>query len=183
LTIRIFTQLTKLRVETAHLTDHIPFVPGGPTVEVTESPELDQRPITRKSLSRFWEAQRFLTVGSLGFAIVQGVCATAVFVSGISTALGLSTLAAATAAGPATGFHANRFRIPMLALAGVGALVNLFLFWNAERMRRNPSARWRMRPLTRKERWEKRIQVGASVLTLLLIAVELLAHPLFHHEL
>jgi hypothetical protein len=106
----------------------------------------------------------------------------AVFVSGISTALGLSTVAAASAAGPATGFHANRFRIPMLALAGVGALVNLFLYWNAERMRRNPAARWRMRPLTRKERLEKWFQLGASVLTLLLIAAELLAHPLFHHE-
>jgi hypothetical protein len=152
-------------------------------VEGTETRELDQRSITRKSFFRFWEAQRFLTVGPLGFAIVQGVCATAVFVSGISTVLGLSTLAAATAAGPATGFHANRFRIPMLALAGLGAVVNLVLLWNAERMRKSPSARWRMRPLTRKERWEKWIQFGASVLTLLLIAGELIAHPLFHHEL
>src|ERR1700746_3757045 len=159
------------------------FLPEAQLLEGTETRELDPRSITRKSLFRFWEAQRFLTVGSLGFAIVQGVCAMAVFVSGISTALGLSTLAAATAAGPATGFHANRFRIPMLALAGLGAVVNLVLLWNAASMRRSPSARWRMRPLTRKERWEKWIQFGASVLTLLLIAVELIAHPLFHHEL
>ena len=152
-------------------------------MERTETRELDQRSITKKSLPRFWEAQRFLTVGSLGFAIVQGVCAMAVFVSGISTVLGLSTLAAATAAGPATGFHAKRFRLPMLALAGLGAVVNLVLLWNAERMRKSPSARWRMRPLTRKERWEKWIQFGASALTLLLIAGELVAHPLFHHEL
>jgi hypothetical protein len=40
-----------------------------------------------------------------------------------------------------------------------------------------------MRPLTRKERWEKLIQLSASIITLLLIAGELLAHPLFHHEL
>jgi ABC-type uncharacterized transport system permease subunit len=71
----------------------------------------------------------------------------------------------------------------MLALAGLGALVNLVLLWNAERIRRNASARWRMRPLTRKERWEKLIQLSASIITLLLIAGELLAHPLFHHEL
>ena len=173
----------KLPVADGHLTREFAFSTGGPTVEGTETRELDQRSITRKSLFRFWEAQRFLTVGSLGFAIVQGVCAMAVFVSGISTALGLSTLAAATAAGPATGFHANRFRIPMLALAGFGAVVNLVLLWNAARMRKSPSARWRMRPLTRKERWEKWIQFGASVLTLLLIAGELIAHPLFHHEL
>jgi hypothetical protein len=60
---------------------------------------------------------------------------------------------------------------------------NLFLFWNAERMRRIPAARWRMRLLTRKERLEKWFQLGASVLTLLLIAGEILAHPLFQHEL
>ena len=71
----------------------------------------------------------------------------------------------------------------MLALAGAGAFVNLGLLWNAERMRRNPAARWRIRPLTKKERLEKWLQLGASVLTLLLIAGELLAHPLFHHEL
>jgi hypothetical protein len=155
----------------------------GQTVEGTETQELEQRPITNKPSFRFWKTGRFITVGSLGLAIIQGVCATAVFVSGISTALGLSTVAAATAAGPATGLHANRFRIPMLAIAGFGAVVNLVLLWNAERIRRNPAARWRMRPLTRKERWEKRIRLGASVLTLLLIAGELLAHPMFHHEL
>jgi hypothetical protein len=71
----------------------------------------------------------------------------------------------------------------MLTLAGLGALVNLVLLWNAERIRKNPSARWRMRPLSRKERWGKWIQLTASVITLLLIAGELLAHPLFHHEL
>jgi hypothetical protein len=152
-------------------------------VEGSETQELEQRPITNKASFRFWKTQRFITVGSLGLAIIQGVCAAAVFVSGISTALGLSTVAVAAAAGPATGLHANRFRIPMLALAGVGALVNLFLFWNAERIRRNPAARWRMRPLTRRERWEKRIQLAASILTLLLIAGELLAHPMFYHEL
>jgi hypothetical protein len=152
-------------------------------VEATETQELEQRPITDKPSFRFWKTQRFITVGSLGLAIIQGICATAVFVSGISTVLGLSTLVAVTAAGPATGLHANRFRIPMLALAGFGAVVNLVLLWNAERMRRNPAARWRMRPLTRKERWEKGIQLAASILTLLLIAGELLAHPMFHHEL
>src|SRR5712692_7269735 len=146
------------------------FFPGDPTVETTETREGELRQVSKNSPFRFWQAQRLLTVGSFGLAVVQGVCAAAVFVSGISTALGFSTLVAATAAGPATGFHANKFRIPMLAIAGLGAVVNLVLLWNADRMRRNPSARWRMRPLSRRERWEKSIQLGASVLTLLLIA-------------
>jgi hypothetical protein len=152
-------------------------------VEGTETQEVEPRQLSKSSPFRFWEARRFLTVGSLGLAIIQGVCATAVFLSGVGTVLGFSSLVAATAAGPATGLHANKFRIPMLALAGLGALVNLVLLWNAERIRRNPAARWRMRPLTRRERWEKWIQLSASIVTLLLIAGELLAHPLFHHEL
>ena len=152
-------------------------------MQTIETRERELRRVSKNSAFRFWNAQRVLAVGSFGLAVVQAVCAATVAVSGISTALGFSTLIAATAAGPATGFHANKFRIPMLALAGAGALVNLFLFWNAERMRRNPAARWRQRPLTRKERLEKRIQLSTSILTLLLITGELLAHPLFHHEL
>ena len=70
----------------------------------------------------------------------------------------------------------------MMAIAGIGAVVNLLLFWNAERLRRSPSARWRMRPLTRKERLAKWMQLGTSILTLLLIAAELFTHTLLHHE-
>jgi hypothetical protein len=151
-------------------------------VETTETRDHELRGIDKSSSSRSRPAQRFLNLGPLGLAMIQAACAAMVFLSGVRTALGFSSLIAAAAAGPATGFHANRIRIPMLAFAGIGAVVNLFLFWNAERMRRNPSARWRMRPLTRRERLGKLIQVGSSILTLLLIAAELLAHPLLHHE-
>jgi len=136
--------------------------------------------VRRKPLA--FAADAGLTVGPLCLAAIQAVCAAVVALSGIRTVLGFSSLIAATAAGPATGFHADHFRIPMLALGGVGAVVNLLLFWNAERLRRNPAARWRMRPLTRKERTVRLLQVGSSVLTLLVILAEVLAHPLFHRE-
>jgi ABC-type uncharacterized transport system permease subunit len=151
-------------------------------METTETRDHELRGAHKSPSFRSWPAQRMLSLGPLGLALVQGICALAVLLSGIRTALGFSSLIAAAAAGPATGFHANRIRIPMLALAGIGAVVNLLLFWNAERMRRNPSARWRMRPLTRKERLGKWMQIGTSILTLLLIAAELSAHTLFHHE-
>lgn len=152
-------------------------------MEITEARKRELLPSSKAPSFRFWEAQRFLTVGSLGLAVAQGVCATAVLLSGAGSLLGFSSLIAASAAGPATGLHANRFRIPMLVAAGVGAVVNLLLLWNAERIRRNPSARWRMRPLTRKQLVEKWIQLSASLFTLLLIVAELITHPLFHHEL
>jgi hypothetical protein len=176
---------TKLPAQPAHLTSvTFSFVnSGGPPLQTTEVQERELQPTGKTPSLRFWEAQRFLTVGSLGLAVAQGVCAAAVLLSGAGSLLGFSSLIAASAAGPATGLHANRLRIPMLTAAGVGAMVNLVLLWNAERIRRNPSARWRMRPLTRKQLVEKWIQLSASMFTLLLIAAELITHPLFHHEL
>ncbi len=152
-------------------------------MEGTKTRQLGQGRLSKSSSFKFWEARRFLVVGSLGLAIIQGVCATAIFLSGIGTLLGFSSAIAATVAGPAMGFHANRFRIPMLAFAGLGSVLNLALLWNAERIRNNPSARWRILPLTRKERVGKWIQFSAAILTLLLMAGEIFAHPLFHHEL
>jgi hypothetical protein len=157
------------------------FLLGG-QVETTETRDHKLHENEKDSSFRSWSAERFLSLGPLGLALIQGICAVTVFLSGLRTALGFSSLVAAAAAGPATGFHANRIRIPMLAVAGIGAVVNLLLFWNAQRLRRNPSARWRMRPLTRKQRLYNSIQVGTSVVTLLLVVAELLAHPLLHHE-
>lgn len=151
-------------------------------METTETRDYELRENEKDSSWRFWPAERFFSLGPLGLALIQGICAVMVFLSGVRTALGFSSLVAAAAAGPATGLHANKIRIPMLAVAAIGAVVNLLLFWNAERLRRNPSARWRMRPLTRKQRWGRLIQIGTSVVTLLLVVVELLAHPLFHLE-
>src|SRR5215472_6834703 len=154
----------------------------GVQMERTETRDHEVHGINKPSSFRAWSTQRFLNLGPLGLALIQVFCAATVFLSGIRTALGFSSLIAATAGGPATGFHANRIRIPMLAIAGIGAVVNLLLFWNTERLRRNPSARWRMRPLTRKESLGRWMQISTSVLTLLLIAAELFTHTLFHHE-
>ena len=69
-----------------------------------------------------------------------------------------------------------------VGVAVLGAVVNLALYWNSERVRRSPSARWRLRPPTRKERIGKWIQLSTSILTLVLVLVELLTHPHSHHE-
>jgi len=151
-------------------------------VPTTETCDAAANADERRWWSRIWNNSRLLALGPLGFAVIQGVCAAAVFLSGIRTALGFSSLITATAAGPATGLHANKIRIPMLAAAVVGAILNLLLYWNAERLRRNPSALWRLRPLTRRERIGNRIQIGTSLVTVLLVLAEVLAHPLFHHE-
>ena len=123
-----------------------------------------------------------LSWGSLVLAAAESLCVAAVGLSGVRVLVGLSSLAAVTAGGPAQGFHRNGLRIPFLALGTVGALLSLLLVWNEERIRRNPSAAWRLRPLTAQQKRRRKIQVALAVLTLLLVALEIVTHPRFHHE-
>jgi hypothetical protein len=81
---------------------------------------------------------------SLALAAVQAICVAAVALSSVRVLLGMTSLLAAGAAGPAQGFHRNALRIPILAIAGTLAVLNLLLLWNENRIRRNPSAQWRI---------------------------------------
>jgi ABC-type uncharacterized transport system permease subunit len=97
-------------------------------------------------------------------------------------ALGLTSLLAAGASGPAQGWHREAIRIPLLTLGVVGAAISLLLLWSEERLRRNPAAAWRMPPLTPAQRRRRWFQLGAAILTLVLVAAELVTHPWFHKE-
>ena len=124
-----------------------------------------------------------LTWGSLALAAAESLCVAAVGLSGMRVALGLTSLLAAGAGGPARGFHREAIRIPLLTIGTIGALLSLLLLWNENRLRRNPAAAWRMRPLTPTQRRRRWFQLWTAVLTLLLVAAELITHPWFHHEL
>jgi hypothetical protein len=120
---------------------------------------------------------------SLFLALLESLCAMAVALSGVRVLLGLSSLIAATAAGPAHGFHREALRIPILWASGLIAALNLLLLWNENRIRSNPAAQWRLQPLTSKQHRQRWIQIATSVVALLLILAEVVTHPLFHHEL
>jgi len=96
--------------------------------------------------------------------------------------LGFTSLLAAGAGGPARGFHREAIRIPLLTIGVVGALISLLLLWNEERLRRNPAAAWRIRPLTPVQRRRRWFQLGAAIVTLVLVALELVTHSWFHRE-
>lgn len=136
-------------------------------------PEPQQRSVSRL----------LLTWGSLALAAAESLCAAAVGLSGVRVALGFTSLLAAGASGPASGWHREALRIPLLAIGAVGALLSLLLLWNEAKLRRNPAAAWRIRPMTPKQRRRQRLQLILAILTLLLVAAELITHPWFHHEL
>lgn len=129
---------------------------------------------TKKRLLLVW--------ASFALAAAESICVAAVGLSGVRVALGLTSLLTAGAGGPARGFHQNALRVPLLTLGAVGALLTLLLLWNEEKLRRNPSAAWRVKPLTMSQRRRRWFHLIVAVITLLLVAAEVVTHPWFHHE-
>src|ERR1700688_4250750 len=85
-------------------------------------------------------------------ALLQSLCTAVLTISGIRVAIGLSSLAAASGIyAPARGWHQDAIRIPLLALAAVGALVNLAVLGWIWRLRAQPSSQWRRREISSKE--------------------------------
>jgi hypothetical protein len=123
-----------------------------------------------------------LTWGSLALAAAESLCVAAVGLSGLRVAMGLTSLLAAGAGGPAKGWHQEWIRVPLLTLGAVGALLSLLLLWNEEKLRRRPSAAWRMKPLTPKQRRVRWFQLIAAVVTLMLVVAEVITHTWFHKE-
>ena len=120
---------------------------------------------------------------SFVFAILQSACTAVIAISGLRVAIGLSALAAAAGIhAPARGFHQDAIRIPMMALALLGAVVNLYVIWKVRRLRSRPAAQWRVQPVSKKKLNSERFQTSLAILTLLLLAAEWIAHPLIHRS-
>lgn len=124
---------------------------------------------------------RFASWSSFVFAILQSACTAVIAISGLRVAIGLSALAAAAGIhAPARGFHQDAIRIPMMALAFLGAVINLYVIAKVRRLRNKPAAQWRMQPVSQEKLNSERFQIALSILTLLLLAAEWLTHPFIH---
>jgi formate hydrogenlyase subunit 3/multisubunit Na+/H+ antiporter MnhD subunit len=96
-------------------------------------------------------------------------------------AVGLTALAAANGIyAPATGFHQDAIRIPMLAIGALGAFINLAVLLRVWSLRARASATWRRRTLSKKEQRSERLQLAMAILTLVLVGLELWTHPMVH---
>ena len=129
------------------------------------------------------DSKGWSTVGgaSLIVAMAQSLCTAVLTISGIRAAIGLSALAAASGIyAPAKGFHQDAIRIPMLILATVGAIVNLAVLAWIRHLRSRPSAQWRRRELTSKEKRNEKLQIAMAILTLILVGLETWTHPMVH---
>jgi hypothetical protein len=124
---------------------------------------------------------RLLNWSAIAFAILQSACTAVIAISGVRVAIGLSALAAAAGIhAPARGFHQDAIRIPMMALALLGSVINLYVVWKVRHLRSKPAAQWRQQPVTKKKLNSERFQIALSILTLLLLAAEWITHPMIH---
>ncbi len=117
-----------------------------------------------------------LSLTSFAGGIIQGACAILVASSTAKIFLGVAGLAGAL---KTSEFHREAVRLPLMAVSTVLAIITLFVLWNGHRMRNFPSARWRKRTLTARERLGIGFSLVASVLTLVLVIAEISIHPLF----
>jgi len=118
-----------------------------------------------------------ISLSALGMAVIEAACAFLILANGIATVLGLS---AVTVAGGASLLHSDPIRYPLLTLAALGALLNLFSQANAWRLRNDPAAAWRKRPLTTKQKRRNAMVLALSILTLVIVTAELWAHAQMH---
>jgi hypothetical protein len=127
--------------------------------------------------------KRLRTLGgvSLAMAILQSLCTAVFVVSGLRLAIGLTALAAVSGIyAPASGFHQDAIRIPMLIFATAGSLVNLAVLAWIWRLRARPSAQWRKREVPPKQRRSERLQVALAIVTLILVGLETWTHTRIH---
>ncbi len=123
-----------------------------------------------------------IAVTSFLFILLQSACTAVMAISGVRVVIGLGALAAAAGLGrPATGFHADLFRIPMMIVAVLGSGINLYVIWRLRRLRSRASAQWRARAISSKERRSETLQMALALLTLVLVAAEWMTHRIVHN--
>jgi hypothetical protein len=117
-------------------------------------------------------------ITSLFFIVLQSACTLVMALSGLRLAIGLGALAAVAvgAKGPASGFHQDAIRIPMMILAVVGSIINLYMIWRIRSLRKRASSQWRRQPISPRRLWGERVQLTLAVVTLVLVLAESLSH-------
>ena len=123
-----------------------------------------------------------LAVTSFLFILLQSACTAVMAISGIRVVIGLTALAAAAGLNrPASGFHADAIRIPMMVIAVAGSLINLYVLWRIRSLRARPSSQWRITPATAKQKRAEVIQIVLAIVTLALVVAEYLTHRIVHN--
>jgi cytochrome bd-type quinol oxidase subunit 2 len=148
--------------------------------ESLEAPTGTPEAATAQTVSKF----RWVGWSSLFLAIVQSVCTIFAALSGLRLLLGAAAFGAAIGVMKiAERIHIDAVRIPMLMFALLGAVFNLVALWQVRRLRGRAASAWRQKAVSRSKFASEGVQLGLSVLTLILLAVESFYHLKHTHHL
>ncbi len=134
--------------------------------------------IPHHSHTRERVAGQALGVGSVVFAILGAPCAVFTLLSPWAVVLGIGGLFGATSA--LWVFDQAPIRVPLLALAVLGALANLYAVWHAGQLRRWAQREGPAVSMTSLDLRRTILVAGVSVLTILVVAFEVVAHLIYH---
>jgi hypothetical protein len=158
---------------------------GAPSMPAipTESPESCES-IVMRIPDELERKQDVIVWSSFLLALLQSICGAIVAIDGLRLAIGMGALALSTGAGAAMiRFHADSIRIPMMAVALIGSLLNLAILIHVRHLRNRPAAQWRRKPLSLHQKRTEHLQMILSLATLVLIGVEEYLHFGYHHSL
>lgn len=117
---------------------------------------------------------RALGLGGMLFAILGAPCAAATLIGPAAVSVGFVSGIGASSALWALGDAPIRY--PILALATLGALANLYTVWHASRLRREMGRGHGLLAMTRLERQQTLFLMSTSILALGVVGFEFYAH-------
>jgi hypothetical protein len=155
------------------------------TEEADKLSEEDSSIVTEHSgvpaIKRLRQDSWLIGLTSFGFILLQSACSAVMAVSGLRLLIGLGSLAAASfIPGFIFTIHTDKIRIPMMVIAILGSVLNLYVVWRIRSLRARPASQWRVQPVTAKQTRSETIQIVLSILTLALVVAEILAHHALH---
>jgi hypothetical protein len=127
--------------------------------------------------SRATHTQTVIAWSGFMFALLQSVCIFFTALDGLRLVIGAGALALIVHAGTVWDhFHTNWIRVPMVAVAFAGSVLNLLILRRIWRLRNHPAAQWRRVAVSPRKIRMERLQFALAVITLALITIEEVTH-------
>jgi class 3 adenylate cyclase len=123
-------------------------------------------------------AREKTSIGAIVFGILGAPCAVATLIGPLAVAAGAGSLFGL--AGILTFLDQSTLRIPALVLATLAALANLYTLRHARKLRISAKVSESIKTMTTLEKQRTTFVLGASILSLGIVAFEVVAHIILH---
>jgi adenylate cyclase len=123
-------------------------------------------------------AQNRTSIGAIIFGILGAPCAVVTLIGPLAVAVGAGGVFGL--AGALTFLDQSVVRVPVLILASLAAMANLYTLWHARKLRLEAKIAAPIKTMTTLEKRRTTFVLAASVVTLGIVAFEVIAHFLLH---